>query len=72
MAFAASVLIASEDAVGFAAADDDGVDLARPTEIIRVAAFAAHQFRIFAAPHRLADAEFGQRQRRFQWFGRPL
>jgi hypothetical protein len=51
--------------VGFATADDDGVDLARPIEIIRVAAFAAYQFRIFAAPHRLADAEFGQGQRGF-------
>ena len=61
----------ADDAVGFTAADDDGVDLAGPVEIIRVAAFAAHQFGIFAAPHRLADAEFGQATGRFRWFGRP-
>jgi hypothetical protein len=47
--------------MGFAAADDNGVGLARPIEIVGVAAFTAHQFWVLAAPHWLTDAELGQR-----------
>ena len=53
--------------MGFTAADDNGVSLARPIEIVGVAAFPAHQFGVFGAPHRLTDAELGQRQRSFSY-----
>jgi hypothetical protein len=48
-----------------AAANHHSIGLAGAAEIIRVAALAPHQFRVFAATDRLTDAEFGQRKRDF-------
>ena len=42
-----------------------GVSLALQANIVGVAAFAADQFGVFAAPDRLTDAEFGQGKRGF-------
>ena len=55
-----------------AAADHHGIGLAGAAEVIRIAALAPHQFRVFAATDRLTDAEFGQRKRDFRWFGHPF
>jgi len=48
-----------------AAANHHSIGLAGAAEIIRVAALAPHQFRVFAATDRLTDAKFGQRKRDF-------
>ena len=47
-----------DGAVRVGAAHHDGVGLAGQIEIVRVAAFAAHERGIFHARHGLADAEF--------------
>jgi hypothetical protein len=48
--------------VGVTAAHHHRIDLARQLDVVGVAAFAAHQDRVFGARHRLPDAEFHQRE----------
>src|SRR5215472_1097914 len=48
-----------------AAADDRGIGLAGPADVVGIAAIAADELGIFAAPYRLADAEFSQRKSSF-------
>ena len=54
-----------DDTMRLAAADQHGVSLAGPADVVGIAAFAAHQFGVFAAADRLANAEFGQGKRNF-------
>ena len=56
---------AADDAMRVAAAHHHRIGLARPVDVVGVAAFAAHQRRILGAQHGLADAEFHQRKRVF-------
>ena len=48
-----------------AAANHHRIGLAWPADIVGVATLAAHEHRVFAAPDRLSDAEFGQRKGSF-------
>ena len=56
---------AADDAMRVAAAHHHRIGLARPVDVVGVAALAAHQRRILGAQHGLADAEFHQRKRVF-------
>ena len=53
---------ALDHAMGNAAADHHGIGFAGELDVVGVAALSTHQHRVFGAPHRLADAEFHQRE----------
>ena len=55
----------ADHTVGNATAHHHRIGLAGPTDVVGVAAFAAHQRGVFAAQYRLTDAEFGQRKSGF-------
>ncbi len=56
---------AADDAMGDVAAHHHRIGLPGAVGVVGVAALAPHQSGVFAARHRLTDAEFGQRKRRF-------
>jgi hypothetical protein len=62
MARTPGIALASDTSMPFRMPDHHGVGLAREIEIVRVAPLAAQKGRILLAQHRLADAEFHQRE----------